>query len=407
MTVRSEVAIPCPNVVGFDWDSLFDVREEDRLIMDAHSAVLFVAASERDANLYYATRFIAPDPFVFIQIGTEKILLMNDLELDRAKAQAAVSRVLSSSEYERKLKSQGVEQPTTVDLLSAALQDLGITDLIVPTSFGVELADTLRARGFRLQTRKEPFFPERAVKSSEEVEAIVRTMRATEAAIGHAVETIRASEIRDGYLYHQGQVLTSEFVKKLINVKLMEDDCVAQHTIVACGDDACDPHNEGSGPFRAHQPIVMDVFPKSSRTGYYADITRTVVKGTPSDALRRVYDMVLQGQELGVRMVKEGASGKAIHSAIQTMFEEAGYRTGVTDGRMQGFFHGTGHGVGLEIHESPRISRLDDTLRAGHIVTVEPGLYYLGIGGVRIEDTVLVTADGCDNFTTFPKAFEV
>lgn len=373
--------------------------------MDAHSAILFVAASERDANLFYATRFLAPDSFIFIQTSSEKILLMNDLEIDRAKAQATVSRVLSSSEYDRKLKSQGTEHPGAADLISAVLQELAITDLIVPTSFGVELADALRERGYPLTTRKEPFFPERALKSPEEFQAIVQTMRATEEALGCAIETIRASDIHNGQLYYEGHVLTSEFIKKLINVKLMENDCVAQHTIVACGDDACDPHNEGSGPFRAHEAIVMDVFPKSSRTGYFADISRTVVRGTPSEALRRVYDTVLQGQELGVRMVREGASGKAIHSAIQELFVGAGYETGVIGGRMQGFFHGTGHGVGLEIHESPRISRLDDTLQAGHVVTVEPGLYYLGVGGVRIEDTVLVTSDGCDNFTLSPKQF--
>jgi Xaa-Pro aminopeptidase len=187
----------------------------------------------------------------------------------------------------------------------------------------------------------------------------------------------------------------------------MENDCVAQHTIVACGDDACDPHNEGSGPFRAHEAIVMDVFPKSSENGYYADITRTVVKGKPSDALRRVYDTVLEGQEMGLAMVKAGGSGKAIHTAIHDLFERAGYKTGVINERMQGFFHGTGHGVGLEIHEAPRISRVDDTLQPGHVVTVEPGLYYPGIGGVRIEDTVLVTNNGYENLTTFPKFFEV
>jgi Xaa-Pro aminopeptidase len=269
------------------------------------------------------------------------------------------------------------------------------------------LADALRDRGFQLSTRREPFYPERAIKSPDEVQHVLDTMRATEEAIGHAVEVIRVAEIHQGRLYYEGQVLTSEFIKKLINVKLMENDCIAQHTIVACGDDACDPHNEGSGPFQAHQPIVMDVFPKSSKTGYYADITRTVVRGKPSDELLRVYDTVLQGQELGLHMVKAGASGKAIHSAIQDLFAHAGYHTGVINERVQGFFHGTGHGVGLEIHEPPRISRIDDTLQPGHVVTVEPGLYYLGIGGVRIEDTVVVTSDGYENLTSFPKQFEL
>jgi Xaa-Pro aminopeptidase len=375
--------------------------------MDAHSAILIVAASERDANLYYATRFLAPDAFVFLQTATQKVMLMSDLELDRAKAQAAVDLVLSYSAYEKKLKDGGMTEPKGADVIAAVLQEFGLTDLIVPTNFGVELADALRERGFRLNTRKEPFYPERAIKSAEEVQSIVQTMRATEEALGHAIEVIRAADIFKGQLYYEGKPLTSEYIKKLINVKLMENDCIAQHTIVACGDDACDPHHEGSGPFRAHEAIVMDVFPKSSKTGYYADITRTVVKGKPSDALRRIYDTVLEGQEMGLQLVKAGASGKAIHSAIQDLFERAGYQTGVIDERMQGFFHGTGHGVGLEIHEPPRISRLDDTLQPGHVVTVEPGLYYLGIGGVRIEDTVLVTSHGCENLTAFPKFFEV
>jgi Xaa-Pro aminopeptidase len=375
--------------------------------MDAHSGILIVSASERDANLYYATRFLAPDAFVFIQTSTQKILLMSDLEIDRAKQQATVDLVLSYSAYNKRLKEQGMTEPKAADIIKAVLDEFGLTDLIVPTNFGVELADALRERGLRISTRKEPFYPERAIKSPEEVQHVLHTMQATEEALGHAVEVIRAAEIHRGQLYYEGRVLTSEFIKKLINVKLMENDCIAQHTIVACGDDACDPHNEGSGPFRAHEPIVMDVFPKSSKTGYYADISRTVVKGQPSDALRRVYDTVLQGQELGLQMVQAGASGKAIHSAIQDLFEHVGYHTGVINERVQGFFHGTGHGVGLEIHEPPRISRVDDTLQPGHVVTVEPGLYYLGIGGVRIEDTVLVTSDGCENLTTFPKQFEL
>lgn len=375
--------------------------------MDAHTAILIVAASERDANLYYATRFLAPDSFIFLQTSTQKILLMSDLEIDRAKQQATVDVVLSYSSYDKQLKDRGVTEPKGADIIQAVLEEFGIRELIVPTNFGVELADALRERGFRLSTRKEPFYPERAIKSADEAQAVLDTMRATEEALGQAIEVIRASDIHQGQLYYEGRVLTSEYIKKLINVKLMEHDCVAQHTIVACGDDACDPHNEGSGPFRAHQPIVMDVFPKSSRTGYYADITRTVVRGKPSDALRRVYDTVLQGQELGLGMVKAGASGKAIHTAINDLFEREGYHTGVINERVQGFFHGTGHGVGLEIHEPPRISRVDDTLQPGHVVTVEPGLYYLGVGGVRIEDTVLVTSEGYENLTSFPKYFEV
>jgi hypothetical protein len=193
--------------------------------MDAHTAMLIVAASERDANLYYATRFLAPDSFVFMQTATQKILLMSDLEIDRAKQQSTVDVVLSSSAYDKKLKDQGMTEPKAADVIKALLDEFGLTDLIVPTSFGIELADALRERGFRISTRKEPFYPERAIKSPDEVQHVLHTMQATEEAIGHAVEVIKAADIRQGELYYEGQPLTSEFIKKLINVKLMENDC--------------------------------------------------------------------------------------------------------------------------------------------------------------------------------------
>jgi Xaa-Pro aminopeptidase len=183
----------------------------------------------------------------------------------------------------------------------------------------------------------------------------------------------------------------------------MEHDCIAQHTIIACGEQGVDPHNEGSGPIRAHQGIIFDIFPRSSRSRYFADMTRTVVKGKASDELRRLYEVVLAAQLRGTELVRDGASGAAVHAEVARAMEARGYPTGVVDGRHQGFFHGTGHGVGLDIHELPRIGRVDHQLRAGNVVTVEPGLYYAGRGAVRIEDMVVVEADGCRNLTCFPK----
>ena len=183
--------------------------------------------------------------------------------------------------------------------------------------------------------------------------------------------------------------------------------CTANHTIVACGDQACDPHNEGSGPLSAGKPIIIDIFPHSNRTGYFADITRTVVKGTPTVEMRDLYNTVLEAQQRALSYIKAGVNGKEVHQQVTDLFEQKNYQTGEIDGRMQGFFHGTGHGVGLEIHEPPRIGKTDNTLIAGHIVTVEPGLYYPGKGAVRIEDLVVVTEDGCKNLTTYPKVFEV
>jgi Xaa-Pro aminopeptidase len=176
---------------------------------------------------------------------------------------------------------------------------------------------------------------------------------------------------------------------------------------VAGGDQACDPHDEGSGPLPAHRSIIFDVFPRSAATRYFADMSRTVIRGTASPELKRLYQAVKDAQEEAITRVRPGADGTKIHQGICDRFDAAGYATGLVNGRMQGYFHGTGHGVGLDIHEHPRISRNGSILQEGEVVTVEPGLYYPGLGAVRIEDMVLVTRDGCRNLTNYPKTFEL
>ncbi len=374
--------------------------------MAPNEAILMIANSEVDSNLYYATKFLAPDPFVFVQADGKKAVVMSDLELDRAKAQARVDEVLSYSAIEERVKAKAAE-PKLIDVVDAVLKERGIHALLVPGDFGFRHAEELRRRGYAIKTKAEPFFEERVIKSDEEIAAITQTQRATEAAVSAAVEVIRESTIKKDELHWRDGVLTAEAIKKIINVKLMEMDCIAQHTIVACGTQGCDPHDEGSGPIRPNQSIVMDVFPRSAKTRYFADMTRTVVKGRAPEPLKKLYDTVRRAQEEGIGMVREGAEGQAIHGRITAIFEESGYRTGPKNGRMQGFFHGTGHGVGLDIHEPPRISKAPWKLRAGEVVTVEPGLYYPEIGAVRIEDLVVVTRSGCLNLTHFPKVLEL
>ena len=370
-------------------------------------ARLIIAASERDANLFYATRFLAPDPFVFLWHGAEKILLMSDLELDRSRAQAAVDAVLPIRLYEDRAKASGMERPTPIDALWELLQEREIKSLLVPGSFPVEHADRLRERGLTLRVKPEPFFEERLTKSPAEIQAIARAMRRTEAAMEGAISAIREAEVRDGLLWWQGGILTSEMIKRLIARQLLEDGLIAENTIVACGDDGCDPHNRGGGPLRAGQSIIIDIFPRDSESQYFADITRTVVKDQAPETLRRMYRAVLAGQECALRLIREGAEGEAIHREVQQTLEGCGFQTGEVNGRMQGFFHGTGHGLGLDIHEPPRISKVKATLRSGNVVTVEPGLYYPGVGGVRIEDVAVVTETGCENLTKYPKELEV
>jgi len=375
--------------------------------MSHDQAILMIANSEVDSNLYYATKFLAPDPFIFIQTNGRKTMVMSDLELDRAKAQTHVDTVSAYSQYEQQLKTNGVASPSVVDVVEAVLKEQGIQQLLVSETFGLRHADGLRSKGFVITTKPEPFFEERVIKTEEEIQAISQTQRAVEAAVEAAVEVLREAAVKKGVLYWKGGVLTSEALKKVTNVKLMELDCVAQHTIIAGGIQGCDPHDEGSGPLRPNETIVMDVFPRSSTSRYYADMTRTVVKGQASDAVKRLYDTVKEAQEGAIGKIKDGADGQEIHQWIMDLFEKRGYHTGMKDGRMQGFFHGTGHGVGLDIHEPPRISRASWVLKVGEVVTVEPGLYYPEIGAVRIEDMVLVTQNGCINLTKFPKLLEV
>jgi len=372
------------------------------------TAQLIIADSEKNANLYYATRFLAPDPFVFVQVDGRALMVMSDLEVDRARSQAKVAEVLSYTKLAAQAKRRLNAEPAFLDVVDETLKHVGATMLEVPTDFSVHYADLLRKRGYTLTPKPEPFYPQRLIKSKEEVAYLTQTLRATEEALESAIELIRNAEAKpDGALWIGGKPLTAELVRKVLHMQMLERDCVGQHTIIACGIQAVDPHNEGSGPLRANEPIVMDVFPQHATTRYFADITRTVVKGQPSEKVRRMFEAVKQGQEIAYGMIKDGADGAVIHKAILQSFERQGFKTGEQNGRMQGFFHGTGHGVGLEIHEPPRISGRPDTLRAGMVVTVEPGLYYADAGGMRIEDMVVVTNDGCRVLTEAPKVLEV
>jgi Xaa-Pro aminopeptidase len=372
------------------------------------TAKVIIADSEKNANLYYATRFLAPDPFIFVQVNGHRLVIMSDLELDRAKSQAKVDEVLSYSRVAAAAKKRGVAEPTMSDVVDEVLKERQVTEIDVPADFGLAYADALRKRGYTVQPRSEPFFPERMVKSEEEIALLTESLRITEASLEQAIELIRnASVDPDGTLRLGGKPLTVELLRKAMHLTMMERECVAQHTIIAPGVQAVDPHNEGSGVLRANEPIVMDVFPQHARHRYFADITRTVVKGKASDKVRRMFDAVREGQEIAYRMIRDGVDGMAVHKAIMDLFNKLGFKTGEQGGRMQGFFHGTGHGVGLEIHEPPRVSGRPDILKSGMVVTVEPGLYYLDAGGIRIEDMVVVRPTGCEVLTKAPKVLEV
>ncbi|HYE99255.1 MAG TPA: Xaa-Pro peptidase family protein [Planctomycetota bacterium] len=367
------------------------------------TALVMYAASETDANLFYATKFLLGDPAPFIQVGRKKMLVLSDLEIGRGRDEADVDEILSLSELARRV-GKGA---TMAQIIATVLRDHRVRACDVPSNFPLELADQLRALKIKVTAKPAPLFPERLLKSAAEIKAIEAAQRATERAVEKALALLRRAKIRGHKIYSNGDVVTSELLKRVIDVSLMEDGCIAKNTIVAPGDQGCDPHNRGSGPVRPDQTLILDVFPRSGRTHYYADMTRTVVKGKASEKVKRQYAAVLEAQEGCIAGVRHGVNGRVLHDEVKKVFDRLGYATGPRRGKMEGYFHGTGHGVGLDIHEAPSISTRDSRLEEGAVVTVEPGLYYFGVGGVRLEDMVLVTKKGCRNLTKFPKELEL
>jgi Xaa-Pro aminopeptidase len=365
---------------------------------------LIIDTSEENADLYYRTGFFVPDPVIYIEHKGKKILVMSDLEIERGRKEATVDRIISLTDLQRRLLAANVKKIRLLDVADLLLKDLKIKKVIVPGRFSIKYADGLRKRGYTvIPSDDEPFFEERLRKTPREVGLIKDAMKETVRAMDFAIKMIASSEVRKGKLYLESRLLTSERVKGEINAGLSRNGLTASHTIVACGAHSAMPHHSGEGPIYADKPVVIDIFPRSQTNGYFGDMTRTVVRGEPSPELVRMYDTVLRGQKLAIGMIRAGVRVRDIHSAVVDYFRSRGFETSAKGGKAEGFIHSTGHGLGLEIHEPPRISLGDEVLETGNVVTVEPGLYYEKTGGVRIEDVVVVEKNGCTNLTRYPK----
>lgn len=370
-------------------------------------AVLIYAASSHDKNLLWKTRFLAGDPVIYIEAGGRNMLVLNDLELGRGKTEAKVDEVLSLSDIEKELKDAGLKAPAVADVIVSVFRKRGEDRVFVPSTFPFELVDQLRGRGLTLTCRKDPFYPERTTKTEEEIGFIREAVKYTEQAYAKAEQALRETEIRGNELWWKGAPLTSERLRNVVDMDLYENGLLADHTIVAGGEQGVDPHCRGFGPLRPHEPIILDVFPRHLKTGYVADMTRTWVKGKASEMVKRMDAAVKAACETAFRTIRAGVESTDVHKAVQKTIEDAGFRTETINGKPQGFFHGTGHGIGLDVHESPGMGKRGSTLKAGMVVTVEPGLYYPGAGGLRIEDDVVVTADGCVNLCSYHKNLEI
>jgi Xaa-Pro aminopeptidase len=377
--------------------------------MNRPENLLMVADSERDANMLYATGLFVPDPFIYLQTGDRRpFIVMSDLEIDRARRQAPHCRVLSLSAYQRKLRAAGVKKTGFARVIREILREKKIRRALVPDNFPFGLARDLKKLGVKLKPGAG-IFPRREIKSADEVKKISAALMMAEVGMAEGMQALRLSKIdRRRQLIYRGSPLTSERLRAVIDCAILQVCGLAANTIVAGGRQACDPHERGSGRLRANELIIIDIFPRSQKTGYFGDITRTVVRGRAGEAARKLYDTVWQGQKIAFEKIRARVKAAEVHKFVQNYFVKQGYKTGRHDGRMEGFFHGTGHGLGLEIHEAPRVSASSaEMLRPGHVVTVEPGLYYPEIGGVRLEDVALVTAGGAKNLTRFEKVLEI
>jgi Xaa-Pro aminopeptidase len=384
-----------------------DLGRLDAFLHDAgHDGYLIDGA---DADATYLSGFDAPDPFVTLYADDAVHLLVSGLEFGRAKrtSRAASVRRLGEFDHRERVEREG-RAAARSGTIAAFLDDHGVSEVAVPDRFPVLLADGLRERGVAVEPEADGVVEAtRAVKTDAEVDHVREAQRATEAAIGRAERLLRDATVGgDGGLHHEGESLTSERVKRTIEHELVERDCALADTIVAGGADAADPHDRGSGPLRVDEPIVVDVFPRSKATGYHADTTRTFVVGDPDPTVREFHETTLAAQAAAFDAIEPGVTGAAAHDAVCDVYEAAGHETLRSDETADtGFVHGTGHGVGLEIHERPRLSLdADDELEPGHVVTVEPGLYDPDVGGVRIEDLVVVREGGFENLTDYPTA---
>jgi len=379
--------------------------------------LLFFGDSYRFPDIYHLTRFLAPDPLVVLERERELILLTNSLEEGRARKQSRATMIENVDTYGSRELSAAMSPITeaTATLIERFLAAHSARAVRVPQLFPVALADLLRAKGIEIAIA-EGLEARRRTKRDDEVAALEVTQLATEDAWRLGVDAIARSAARaDGTLVLDGAPLTAERVRAIVESALLERGCAAESTIIAPGKQAADPHVIGSGPLRAGEPVVMDIFPQHKESRYFADMTRTVSKGAPSAELVRMYEVVKRAQDAGIKALRPGVTGREVHELVEDVIFAAGYDT-LREGQKhhpddpvtRGFIHGTGHGVGLEIHEAPSVGRGGTVpLQIGDVVTVEPGLYDPDIGGIRLEDMLVITADGSRNLTRAPRQLVV
>ncbi|MDD1728107.1 MAG: Xaa-Pro peptidase family protein [Methanospirillum sp.] len=367
----------------------------DDLITRSDASAYCLFASSDDPDMRYLTHFVTHDPVPVIKKPGEKpIMILPIMEADRAERESiAQSITRQQAGYQEIITSEKDPYQITAALIHRCAQG----PLIVPPRFPLALARALEKHAPVFLDNQSTVSRIRSQKSHDEINEISTVQRAVEAAMEEAVRLIKRSTIQNGELWDEEGPLTSERVKYAIHSTLLAHDCSAHDTIVSCGEETTMPHCTGTGPLQPYQPIVIDVFPRSNKSGYHADMTRTISKGEPSRSVCELYEAVHNAQELGESLVFAGVSGADCYQGVRDYFDDQGFKTDT-----EGFTHSLGHGIGLEVHEQPSLSPSGEELKECHVITIEPGLYYRGVGGVRIENMGVVTIKGFNRLTNFP-----
>lgn len=379
--------------------------------------VLMMATPSQNADLRWFTGFRASDPFPAFSAHGRKVGLLPLLEVGRARAESSLDEVVDLSALIAELRRTNPAAGVPDAIVFAALAR-GVSRFTVPSDFPTGLFLRLKDLGLDLvplgaqvTERGAPeLFPARWIKSRAEVAGIRAGNRAACAGFT-AVERVLAESSAGprGALRWRGRAVTAELLKEEAQVAILRAGALCDiGLIIAPGDQAVDCHCSGSGPVRAGELIVCDIYPRHGESGQYGDMTRTYLKGRASAKQRRMVEAVLAAQRLALRRMRPGVKGSAVHEAVIGHFQKLRYRTGLVKGTYVGFFHGLGHGLGFDIHEPPALSRRwPHALRPGHVLTVEPGLYYPGIGGCRFEDVALITRGGLEMLSEHPCAWEI
>jgi len=395
----------------------------DRILAEKGlKGIFYYSDSSKNANMYYLSGFWAPDPFIFFKkVDEDPILVVNQMELDRARQESRVKDVRPYEDYDFRRIVRSVpeaKEGIMKFVVSVAKKEFSTkTAVCVSPDFPVMLGDYLRKDGLNIRPTFDVVEKARETKEPEEVKTMKTVQEAVEEATLRVIEFIADADIgQDGNLYYRKdgrkQLLTVGRLRPIFDHAFADRGCVAEdEMIIACGSNASMGHYTGKPGdiVKAHEPVVLDVFPKSVKARYFSDMTRTVVKGRASKEIRRMFETVLQAKNSAMDAMRAGVLGKDMQLLCFDLFEKAGYET-IRGGKQttKGYTHGLGHGVGLEIHEGPGMGELSTHPLCEHnIITVEPGLYDPRIGGVRIEDIVEVTSEGCRNLTEMEICLEI